>query len=76
MQNLRAAALPFLAITLLQLTSLEPSKGPFAMNVSYSRGSDEKVQACMEACRAFIDQPGWELRACVAKCQSQGPASL
>ncbi len=63
MRNL--ASIAVFTITLFQLANFEPVKADIG------RSGDEKVKACIEACQAFIDQPGWELRACVTKCQEQ-----
>lgn len=63
MRNLATAAL--FTITLFQLANFEP------VRADIGKTGDEKVLACIEACRAFIDQPGWELRACMTRCESQ-----
>ena len=60
MKNL--AAFSLLTISLLQLASFQPIK-------AFGKNTGEKTRACVEACRAFIDQPGFELRVCVARCQ-------
>lgn len=64
MRKLASFAVLF-TITLFQLANFEPVKADIG------KSGDDKVKACVEACQAFIDQPGWELRACVSKCEKE-----
>jgi len=63
MKNFGTIAL--LTITLFQLSNFEPVKADIG------RDADDKMKTCIETCQAFIDQPGWEIRACVTDCQKR-----
>jgi hypothetical protein len=62
MKNLASLSLLF-TITLIQLANFEPVKADIG------RSGDEKLRACIEACQAFVEQSGPELRACLSKCE-------
>lgn len=45
---------------------------PSTLTAQFGNTNEDQVRACEQDCLAWNDRPGWELKACLAKCQELG----
>jgi hypothetical protein len=59
----------FSALLLSATLAQFAASGATSFGPGYGNTNEDIVQACIRNCYAFIDKPGYELKACISQCQ-------